>query len=385
MIRMLFLLLFIYSSIYCQNSNKSANEKKQNIGTNIIFVEGGKFMMGLPGSKSGGSSTIQDMMRYSDSKPEHEVKLKDFYISKFEVTVSEFAFFVAVTGYKTYNDKNDWGSEIYDRGRSKREKYISWKYDYKGDLIDDLKTCYNPVVHITWEDAAAYAKWAGGRLPTEAEWEYVAKGGNKSKNFKYSGSDKLTDVAHLSIVPQHVGYTKPNELGVYDMSGNVYEWVNDIYDNMYYVNSPVDNPKGAEKGDNRVIRGGDIESKIKTFDTERIPKNDGDIYVRKSASYLYSSYYLGFRVVYDNPKLINKSVIQEKELDLDNKMVFVSGNMTSMGYLIGEESEKPYQQVYVNEFYIGKYEVTYGEYSKFVKSTNYITRAEKDSFSYVLD
>ncbi len=383
MTKQFILILLIYSTFYCQNTNKTSNEKKQNIGTNIVYVEGGKFMMGIPGSKAGGVVTIQEM-RYSDSKPEHEVKLKDFYISKFEVTVSEFAMFVAATGYKTYNEENDWG-EIYDRGRAKREKYINWEYDYKGDKIEDVNNCYNPVVHITYEDAVAYTKWAGGRLPTEAEWEYVARGGNKSKNFKFSGSDKLTDVAHLSIIPQHVGYTKANELGVYDMSGNVYEWVNDYYDNRYYENSPIDNPKGPAKGDNRVIRGGDIATKLTTFDTERTPKNDGDIFKRNNASYLYSSYYLGFRVVYDNPKLINKKVIQEKELDLDNKMVFIPGNMTYMGYLIGEDSEKPNQQVYVYDFYIGKYEVTVGEYAKFVKSTNYITRAEKDSFSYVLN
>ncbi len=384
MAKHIILFLFIYSSFFCQKTNKSLNEKKQNIGTNIVYVEGGTFMMGIPGPKPKGLLLGQDL-KYIDSKPSHEVKLKDFYISKYEVTVSDFAKFIAKTGYKTYNDVNDWGSEIYDRGTAIKNQYTDWRSDYKGERIEDLETCYHPVVHITYDDAVAYAEWAGGRLPTEAEWEYVARGGNKSKAFKYSGSDKLTDVTHLSIIPQHVGYTKANELGVYDMSGNVYEWVSDYYDNRYYETSPVDNPKGPAKGDNRVIRGGDIDTKLTTFDTERTPKNDGDILKRNNAVYLYSSYYLGFRVVFDNPKLINKAVIQEKELDLDNKMVFVSGNMTSMGYLIGEESEKPYQQVRVNEFYIGKYEVTYGEYSKFVKSTNYLTRAEKDSFSYVLN
>lgn len=382
MVKHLILVLLIYSSLYCQKTNKSSGELKTNIGTNIVYVEGGKFMMGIPGSKRGGISVIQDM-HLTAAKPSHEVKLKDFYISKFEVTVSDFAKFVNATGYKTYNEESDYG-EIYDRGRSKRTKYINWTYDYKGDKIEDLNTCYFPVVHITYTDAAEYAKWAGGRLPTEAEWEYAARGGNKSKNFKYSGSDKLTDVTHCTVIPQHVGYTKQNELGLYDMSGNVYEWVSDYYDFDYYEKSPIDNPKGPENGEKRVIRGGHIEIKQLTFSEERTPKNDGDVYIRRSAPDLYSSYYLGFRVVFDNPKVINKKVIQENEIDLDNKMVFISGNMTYMGYLIGDDSEKPYQQVYVFDFYIGKYEVTVGEYAKFVKSTNYITRAEKDSFSFVL-
>lgn len=383
MVKHLILVLFISSSFYCQKTNKLSGELKQNIGTNIVYVEGGKFMMGIPGSKSGGIPVIQEM-HLRASKPSHEVKLKDFYISKFEVTVSDFAKFVNATSYKTYLDEGN-RAEIYYKGRLKREEYINWTYDYKGDKIEDVNTCYLPVVHISYNDAMEYAKWAGGRLPTEAEWEYAARGGNKSKNFKYAGSDKLTDVTHLSIAPNHVGYTKPNELGLYDMSGNVYEWVSDYYDDTYYEKSPVDNPKGPVKGEERVIRGGNIDKKLDSFFEDRTPKNDGDIFIRKSAHEFYSSYYLGFRVVFDNPKLINKKVIQDTELDLDNKMVFISGNMTYMGYLIGEESEKPNQQVYVFDFYIGKYEVTVGEYAKFVKSTNYVTRAEKDSFSFVID
>jgi formylglycine-generating enzyme required for sulfatase activity len=100
------------------------------------------------------------------------------------------------------------------------------------------------------------------RLPTGAEWEYAARGGNKSKGYRYSGSDNLDEVAwhgkNSGDVSHDVGTKKPNELGIYDMSGNVHEWTNDWY--IDYTVEPQNNPKGPETGEYRTLRGGDFSN-----------------------------------------------------------------------------------------------------------------------------
>ena len=127
-----------------------------------------------------------------------------------------------------------------------------------------------PVESVSWHDAQSFIERLSTktgmkfRLPTEAEWEYAARGGNKSKVFQYSGSDNLDEVgwfAENSGDRTHaVGEKKPNELGIYDMSGNVWEWCLDWYDEEYYQDCKkkgvVENPTGPETGSRRVLRGG---------------------------------------------------------------------------------------------------------------------------------
>ncbi len=188
----------------------------------MVFVKGGSFMMG---SDAGGE----------DEKPVHRVTLDDFYIGKYEVTFEEYdAYCNAV--HKEKPDDNGWG----------REK--------------------RPVINVNWHEANEYCKWLSSqtgteyRLPTEAEWEYAARGGSLSKGFKYSGSDDINSVAwyyeNSGSKTHSVGEKILNELGLYDMSGNVWEWCSDWYDERYYSKSQARNPSGPSDGSARVIRGG---------------------------------------------------------------------------------------------------------------------------------
>jgi formylglycine-generating enzyme len=183
----------------------------------MIFVQGGTFQMG---------STSGD----SDEQPAHSVTLSSFYMDAKEVTVAQYRTFCTATG-RAFPEAPSWG----------------WQDD-------------NPIVIVSWDSAAAYAEWAGKRLPTEAEWEYAARGGRLSQGYTYSGSNSMGTVAWYISNSGHrtqpVGTKMPNELSIYDMSGNVWEWCSDWYDPAYYSTSPLTNPKGPSSGTNRVLRGG---------------------------------------------------------------------------------------------------------------------------------
>src|SRR5574344_652478 len=186
-----------------------------------VRVEGGSFMMGCNGS---------DNDCYPDERPSHKVILSTFEISKYEVTVADYRLFCIITN-RTMPQEPPWG----------------W--------VDD-----NPIVNITWQDAVDYASWMNCRLPTEAEWEYAAKGGRKSKGYIYSGSNNYNDVGwrceNSDKMTHSVGQKQPNELGIYDMSGNAWEWCSDNYEIFYYQSSPTKNPKGNKEGLGKVNRGG---------------------------------------------------------------------------------------------------------------------------------
>jgi iron(II)-dependent oxidoreductase len=112
----------------------------------------------------------------------------------------------------------------------------------------------HPAVGVSWADAKAYAEWAGKRLPTEAEWEYAARGGLAGKKYPYGDEMDETQANFKSDGTVAVKSYPPNGYGLYDMAGNVREWVADYYDEFYYGASPEKNPKGPEKGFDRVVR-----------------------------------------------------------------------------------------------------------------------------------
>ena len=185
----------------------------------MVFVEGGTFTMGAT-SEQGDDAD-------DDEKPTHSVTLSDYYIGETEVTQ---ALWKAVMG----------SNPSYFKGDNLPVENVSY---------DDVKTFITKLNQKTGKTF---------RLPTEAEWEYAARGGGKSKGYKYSGSNNIDDVAWYednSNNKTHPVKTKqPNELGIYDMTGNVWEWCSDKYG--AYSSSSQTNPTGPSLGSNRVFRGG---------------------------------------------------------------------------------------------------------------------------------
>ncbi len=206
----------------------------------MIAVEGGTFTMGC--------ISEQGSYCFDNEKPAHTVTLSDYYIGQTEVTQ---ALWIAVMGttVSQQRDKTD----------------TSWPLRGDGDNY--------PMYYVSWEDCQTFVQklnsllssQLGGKrfaLPTEAQWEYAARGGKKSNGYKYSGSNTIGNVAWYtdnSGSNTHPVATKsPNELGLYDMTGNVFEWCKDWYGS--YTSSSQSNPQGASSGSNRVNRGGSCSS-----------------------------------------------------------------------------------------------------------------------------
>jgi len=235
-------------------------ENESSLGINMVYVEGGTFLMG----------TNKDKYREFDEENVHLVKLDDFYIGKTEITIAQFAKFVEETNYKT--DAEIKGrSYIWDDEKALmvEKENVNWRCNELGELINENDYSYYPVVYISWQDATAFCNWLSEKtgkkysLPTEAQWEYAARGGRYSKGYMYSGSKKIKKVAWYwddSQREEHpVSNLLPNELGIHDMSGNVYEWCYDWYEATYSTENQ-ENPEGPENEKSklfrRVIRGG---------------------------------------------------------------------------------------------------------------------------------
>jgi formylglycine-generating enzyme required for sulfatase activity len=189
----------------------------------MALVPAGEFTMG---------STLK-----ADEKPVHRVYLNAFSMDKYAVTVGQYAKYLEATDV---------------------EAPPEW------DIMNRPQHLSRPVVNINWSDAATYCKWAGKRLPTEAEWEKAARGtdgrlypwGNETPTRLHANFGKKEWANHMALVPVGMFELGKSPYGIYDMAGNVWEWVNDWYDHDYYKKSPTKNPQGPATGKSKVVRGG---------------------------------------------------------------------------------------------------------------------------------
>ncbi len=212
-------------------------------GIEFVLIKGGSFDMG---------DTFGD--GDNDEKPVHRVTVSDFYLAKTEVTVGQFRKFADAMNYRTDAEREGW-AYVWSGSSWEKKNGASWRNP--GFSQDDN----HPVVNVSWNDVAAFCKWAGVRLPTEAEWEYAAREGGKK--VKWSGTSIESQLGDYAWYNSNSGRTthavagkKANSLGLYDMSGNVWEWCADWYASDYYQESPSRDPQGPSSGEYRVLRGG---------------------------------------------------------------------------------------------------------------------------------
>jgi formylglycine-generating enzyme required for sulfatase activity len=301
----------------------------------MVLVKGGTFMMGTN-------------ERVSDEEPVHRVTVNNFYIGKFEVTQEEWE---AVMGNNP---------SLY-KGDNLAVETVTWndavEYCNKRSRKEGLNPCYTIKNHdITFDiDADGY------RLPTEAEWEYASRGGVKSRNYRYSGSNNPEEVAWYEVnaggTSHPPGQLKPNELGIYDMSGNIWEWCWDWYDSDYYKTSPPDNPWGPGTGKKRIYRGGGA----------------GGIFVWARCTGRYSfpptlkHWFVGLRVARNHTGKNHPP----------DSMIFVKGGTFEMGSNEGIVGQKLVHPVTVSSFYMGKFEVTQEEWRAVMKNNPSNVRGAK--------
>jgi formylglycine-generating enzyme required for sulfatase activity len=245
----------------------------------MIKLEGGSFLMG---------SEDDDIWVNDGEAPVREVTVSPFFIDATTVTNKEFQQFVEDTGYQTEAERFGWSFVFHNQlPKAKRKKFqpetvmglewwcavegACWKHpEGPGSGIE--KRMSHPAIHISWNDAATYAAWAGKRLPTEAEWEFAARGGLEQKRYPW-GDSLLVKNKHMCNIwqgkfPQKDtaddGYRgtapaksfKPNGFGLYNVSGNVWEWCADWFSPNHHLLSSRTNPQGPTTGQRRVMRGG---------------------------------------------------------------------------------------------------------------------------------
>ena len=226
---------------------------KQN-GASMVLIPAGKFTMG---------SGNGDKEAQHDERPSHEVYLDAYYIDQYEVTTAQYKTFMQTT-------------------RHDKPRY--W------DQVRLPRDAQKPVIGISWDDAQAYCQWAGKRLPTEAEWEKAARGtdhrtypwGNSLPNSNTANFSKKWDSQALYVEKlKAVGSYKQGKspYSVYDLAGNVWEWVHDWYTNDYYAQSPEKNPRGPSTGNHKVLRGGSWSNKARNLrSADRFRVNPTNLY-----------------------------------------------------------------------------------------------------------
>ena len=340
------IILFISIIIFnqsCKNQTQIKTEEQILQIPGMVWISGGIYDMG---------ASDGDRMALPHEKPKHTVKVDGFYMDETEVTNAQFSRFIQATNYITTAERPvDWelikqqlppgtpkphdslllpGSLLFKKTKESVPNLYdfsqwwrwtngaNWKQpEGKGSSIDGKDN--HPVVHVSYEDAMAYCHWAGRRLPTEAEWEFAARGGKRDKIYFWGDlTDKLSSYVNSweGEFPvdntQADGFEKsapvktypPNGYGLYEISGNVWEWTSDWYSSQYYQyckeNSITNNPKGPKEAfnpsnpyvDERVIRGGSFLCNASYCASYRVSS-------RMATDPNTSLEHLGFRTVMD--------------------------------------------------------------------------------------
>lgn len=254
------------------------NEDKKGSTENMIYLSVGNFLMG---------TNDKEGFPADGEGPVRQVTLDSFFIDATAVTNSQFLEFIEATHYKTDAENYGWSFVFYgllsDKEREAHPQVAQqtpwwcavpgaqWNHP-EGKDSNIAERMDHPVVHVSWNDAKAYCKWAGKRLPTEAEWEYAARGGLEQK--KYPWGDELNPKgehrcniwqgnfpAYNSLEDGYFGTAPaksflPNDFGLYNMVGNVWEWCNDWFSVDFHRTGTRKNPTGPQNGETKVIRGG---------------------------------------------------------------------------------------------------------------------------------
>jgi formylglycine-generating enzyme required for sulfatase activity len=260
---------YYWKIVASDGENETAGSVWSFMTWDLIFVQGGTYEMGDHFNEGN-----------NDELPAHEVMLNNFYIGKYEVTHTNYIEFLNSGGISPNGSYN--GTELIDMDGLGCAIGYNGSFYFEGNNYVSNIEC--PVIEVTWFGGIVYCNWLseqhcltpcydlsdyccdfnvdGYRLPTEAEWEYAARGGlNWTDNYRFSGTtDHLAQYSwfytNSGFQTHEVGTKNPNQLDIFDMSGNVWEWCNDWYSCSYYDSSPADNPTGPDSGSARVWRGG---------------------------------------------------------------------------------------------------------------------------------
>ena len=246
----------------------------------MIRLEGGPFLMGTEDN----DAWVED-----GEGPVRQVSLKPFYFDATSVTNEQFAAFIEATHYVTEAEQFAWSyvfRSLLPKSKQRKLKTthtvmgLQWWYAIEGAYwkkpegagSNIKRRMDHPVVHVSWNDALAYSRWAGKRIPTEAEWEYAARGGLEQKRFPW-GDELTPEGKHRCNIWQgkfpeqdtgEDGYKgtapaksfKHNSYGIHNTSGNVWEWCNDWFSPTWHLTASRDHPRGPESGERKLMKGG---------------------------------------------------------------------------------------------------------------------------------
>ena len=264
--------LFLFTPM--ANAEPEAGETwtEPTTGMEFVWVTGGCYQMGC----GNWTDNCDD-----DEKPVHEVCVDGFWIGKYEVTIDQYRNFLQSTGN---TEGVDWDDEDCPIEKDNSFSLSGNKFGQHG---------HQPMVEVSWNGARAFTNWLSRNtgkefgLPTEAKWEYAARSGGKRQ--KYAGGNDVDSVAwyedNSGDHTHKVGSKSPNGLGIYDMSGNVWEWCSDRYAEDYYSNSPQKNPQGPSSGSYWAARGGSFAY------------HAGDVRTANRVGYWSTRFNLGLRLM----------------------------------------------------------------------------------------